>query len=68
MKASDHHLLCLGVLADLYRKHKNTDEETWLSDDDLTAIDEAVESAEEILPVSVERLRQGLPISTEPPP
>lgn len=67
MTKPQHHMLCLGVLADLHRKHNNLGSETWLEDVDLIVIQQAVESAEKLLkmPVSVERLRKGLPIATD---
>ncbi len=66
MTQKEHHMLTLGVLAGIHRKHNMTSDETWLSKEDATAIEHIVESAENIgLPVSVEQLRKGLPIGKE---
>lgn len=66
MTTKEHHLLCLGALANLYLKSKNFDQETWLDKDDLAVIEQAVESAEKELkmPVSLERLKNGCGIMT----
>ena len=66
MMLHEHHLLCLGLLADLYHKDASTDAETRLEAEDCIAIEQAIESAEVELgmDVSVERLKAGLPIST----
>jgi hypothetical protein len=56
MTVYKHHLLCVGLLAMCYHE---TGYEMRL------AIEEAIESAKEIgMPVSVERLKAGLPIAT----
>lgn len=59
----------LELLAEIHRKHHNTESPVWIGPEDLRAIEEAVESAEKELefPVSVKRLRDGLPIATDKP-
>ncbi len=64
MTQKEHHMLCLGVLSEIHRKHNLMMSETWITKEDLDAIDQAIESAEKVLnlPISVEQLRKGLPI------
>lgn len=61
MTRYEHHLHCLGLLAMIYNG-KLSDSQRKL------AIEQAVESAQSLgLPVSLQRLRNGMPISTEVP-
>lgn len=58
MTERDHHLLCLGVMAGIWREEN-------ICQRNKLAIEQAVESAQDLgLPVSVERLRNGEAICT----
>lgn len=62
---TDHHLLCLGVLADVYRVSKTRYAFGDLPMEQKIAIEQAVESAEKLgLPVSLKRLLAHQPICT----
>lgn len=68
MTREDHHLLCIGVLAEIGRRAFLDEAEGSgfvLDGDDLRAIEQAIEAAEALgMPVSADNWRAGRPVCT----
>lgn len=63
MSIKDHHLLCLGVLANIGIQARSPNFSTRMNADDLKAIREAIDSGQKLgLPVEVKQYDAGQPI------